>query len=149
MKYLLFLLIPFLGLGQVGINTTSPTETFDINGTLRVRNVPEGAVEDYILVVDNGGVVKKIPLSSLSQNSFKCPNLVRKSSSGYYLLFESESSINKPNDAVTIDDKRFISAGTWIENNTYYYSYTNTFGKPIDINEFTVNFSGQICKYKK
>ena len=149
MKNLLFLLLPFLGMSQVGINTQTPTETLDVSGTLRVREITEGTLDDSILVVDASGVVKKITLSSLLPNSSKCPDFVRKASSGHYLLFSSESSVNKPNDALTIKETRFVSAGTWIENNTYYYSYTNAFGKPIDINEFTVNFSGQICKYKK
>lgn len=52
--------------GQVGINTETPTETLDVNGTLRVRvadqmTMTELATSDSILVVSSTGVVKRIP----------------------------------------------------------------------------------------
>ena len=145
----LFLMIPFLGISQVGINTQTPTETLDVNGSLRVRDVQEGSLTDSILVVNEDGVVRKISLSILIQDTSKCPNLVRNASNGYYLLFESDNSVNKPNDAITIGESRFISAGTWIEGNKYYFSYTKVVGNPINLDNFTVDFNGQTCKYKK
>lgn len=48
--------------GQVGVNTSSPTETLDVNGTIRVRNIsPAGStpsVKDSIVVFDSDGVFK-------------------------------------------------------------------------------------------
>ncbi|MFV0303966.1 MAG: hypothetical protein ACK5IC_00605, partial [Moheibacter sp.] len=51
---------------QVGINTDSPTETLDVDGTFRVRvadqmTMTELATSDSILVVTSTGVVKRIP----------------------------------------------------------------------------------------
>ena len=49
---------------NVGINTTQPTETLDINGNIRVRNVNNQtttSVTDKILVADANGVLKVKP----------------------------------------------------------------------------------------
>lgn len=43
-KLLFILLFPLLGYTQVGIATTEPTNTLDINGSLRVRSQTEGTV---------------------------------------------------------------------------------------------------------
>lgn len=45
MKKLSILLFPILTFSQVGINTTNPTNTLDVNGSLRVRNQTLGTVE--------------------------------------------------------------------------------------------------------
>lgn len=74
-----------------------------------------------------------------------CPKLEQKS--GYYLLFKSDASIPSPNKALTIDGKLFASAGTWIENNTYYYSYTNITGQALNLNKFNVDFNGLSCEF--
>lgn len=57
-KILTLIIIPILINSQVGINTSLPTETLDINGSLRIRNVDENNIE-WILGIDNSGVVKK------------------------------------------------------------------------------------------
>ena len=41
----LFLLFPIFAMCQVGINTTNPTNTLDVNGTTRVRSLTLGTVE--------------------------------------------------------------------------------------------------------
>jgi hypothetical protein len=41
----LFLLFPIFAMSQVGINTTNPTNTLDVNGTTRVRSLTTGTVE--------------------------------------------------------------------------------------------------------
>lgn len=145
MKNLLFLLISIMTFSQVGIKTTQPTATLDVNGNLRVRKVIQGSISDSILVVNNG-YVKKIALSQLQINSNTCPNLSN-TSTGYYLLFTSTSSIPNPNSSLTISGKNFVSAGTWISNNTYYYSYSNTTGQPINVNNFSVDFTNLHCTY--
>lgn len=142
---LIILLFPVVLLSQVGINTKNPTATLDINGNVRVRNISTGTSSDSIVVVNNG-YLKKIAISSLQINNNICPNLSN-TSTGYYLLFTSTSSIPNPNNSLVISGKNFISAGTWISNNTYYYSYTNTSGIPININSFSVNFTGLHCTY--
>ncbi|PKA82054.1 C1q domain-containing protein [Ulvibacter sp. MAR_2010_11] len=53
---------------QVGIGTTFPSASLDINGNLKIRLIPEEAlvndVKDSVLVV-NGNYVKSIPTKSL------------------------------------------------------------------------------------
>lgn len=44
-KLILLLLFPILIYSQVGIGTTTPTNTLDVNGDLRVRNQTNGTVE--------------------------------------------------------------------------------------------------------
>lgn len=148
MKILLLILsiLPGALLAQVGINTTTPTKTLDVNGEMRIRIVPQGDTTDNILVVDSQGNIRKLPISSLQVTNSMCPNL-HNTSTGYYLLFTSTSSIPNPNNSLVISGKTFVSAGTWISNNTYYYSYTNTSGQPININSFSVDFTNLHCTY--
>ena len=47
--------IPFACQGQVGINTTTPTATLDVNGNLRVRNITEAPTLSQFLVQDTNG----------------------------------------------------------------------------------------------
>ncbi|WP_426482209.1 hypothetical protein [Chryseobacterium sp. R2ACT005] len=57
-----------LTLAQVGINTTSPTQTLDVNGNLRFRNVPENDVlgnTDRTILLQGDGTAKKVMISSL------------------------------------------------------------------------------------
>lgn len=50
-------------LAQIGVNTTAPTATLDVNGTTRIRttavNVKLPAAKDSVLVVDNNGNVRR------------------------------------------------------------------------------------------
>jgi hypothetical protein len=41
----LFLVFPIFAMSQVGINTTTPSNTLDVNGTARVRSLTLGTVE--------------------------------------------------------------------------------------------------------
>lgn len=54
---------------QVGINTQQPTETLDVNGSARIRNIrqtgPNASVKDSIVVFDNGGVLKRTTASQI------------------------------------------------------------------------------------
>lgn len=147
MKKLLFLLLPAIGFSQVGINTTSPSETLDVNGTFRTRNIPLVTTAEYVIVTNADGVHRKVLLSSLIQNSGTCPNFLRNQSSGYHIKFSSPASVPNPNTDLTIQGKNFNAAGASISNNTYFYSWSNTTGQPININNFTVDFSGLVCTY--
>ena len=75
---------------QVGINTTTPTKTLDVNGEMRIRTTPVATDNYNILVVDSEGNVKQIPASSL--NSGTCPNFLKNQSSGYAIHFSSPIS---------------------------------------------------------
>ena len=136
-----------LTMSQVGINTTNPTATFHVNGNVKIENIPDGFVSDSILVIHNKEV-RKIALSSLNINVGVCPKL-DKTSSSYHLLFHSEYSIPKPNNSLQIQGLNFTGAGTWISNNTYFYSYSNTTGTPLNLTSFSVDFNGLKCNYKK
>lgn len=143
---LLFLLIPMMSFSQVGINTKTPTATLEVNGDVKIR-ATIGTINDTILVIRNNKIYK-VPASYYYTLQNSCPVLVVNQSSGYYLLFQSVSSIDNPNNPITVQGKTFTSAGTWIVDNTYYFSYTNTTGIAININQpFTVMFGNQSCNY--
>ncbi|GEM_PF-3669686 len=42
--------------GRVGIRTVSPTAELDVNGTLRVRNVPAGSTSQWLIIDGSGNV---------------------------------------------------------------------------------------------
>lgn len=52
----LFFLFSIVGFGQVGINTTSPSTTLDVNGNLRVRSLSGGT-----MVSDTMGNLATVP----------------------------------------------------------------------------------------
>lgn len=143
----ILLLLPLMAMAQnVGINTKNPRTTLDVNGHLMIK-ASIGTTSDTILVIRKDQVLK-VPASAYYTLQNACPLFQRSQSSGYYLLFKSASSIDNPNNALVIQNKTFVSAGTWIENNTYYFSYTNTSGIPININELlVVSFGNQTCSY--
>lgn len=71
--YFIFYLTPIFS--QVGIETTSPTASLDINGNLRVRSstatINETAAKDSILVTNNLGNVMRISSQKVIQSYFK------------------------------------------------------------------------------
>lgn len=74
-KSLLFILILFSikSFAQIGGNINTPTELLDINGTARLRNVPEIGNNDkkyYTLVADKQGVLKKVTASKDNSYAF-------------------------------------------------------------------------------
>jgi hypothetical protein len=56
----LFLLFPIFAMSQVGISTTTPTNTLDVNGTTRVRTLTNGTTES-----DVNGVLATAPYKSV------------------------------------------------------------------------------------
>ncbi len=63
-----FLMVSSWVYSQVGINTSTPTNTLDVNGTARIRTVNQGVstAEIYPLYVDNTGVVVKSSTSPVN-----------------------------------------------------------------------------------
>jgi len=58
--------------GNVGINTQQPTETLDVNGTLRVRSLTDGSsssIYDQVLVMKTDGTIGKTSRSSLGTST--------------------------------------------------------------------------------
>lgn len=131
MKKLIFILFPALFLcqyiGKVGINTSEPTKTLDINGNLRVRDIQEVSTAIYLLATDEQGNVFKVKLSSLTQQESNCPEFLKSESNPYYLKFRSKNALNYPPESLVINGLNFTQAGYWIENGYHYYTWT-TFG---------------------
>ena len=77
MKHILFAFILFsiTGTAQVGIGTTDPTATLDVNGAMRVRstatNSRETSAKDSILVSDRYGNVQRISAKTVVESHFK------------------------------------------------------------------------------
>lgn len=103
MKKLIILLFPILSLAQVGIETTAPTNTLDVNGSLRVRNQTLGTVEatstgvQYTVpytavafgVVDNAGALLKgfgATTSKINNTTFRVTFLVPQADTDYIIL---------------------------------------------------------------
>lgn len=141
---------------QVGINTTTPTPGTALHiapgpggSLLKVEDTPLVTTAEYVVVTNADGIYRKVLLSSLTGgNSGQCPNFLKSISSGYAIHFSSPASVPNPNNPLTIQGKNFAPAAAWITGNTYYYSWSNTTGQPININNMTVNFSGLICNYQ-
>lgn len=148
--FTLLLLVLFTSINaQVGINTTTPTKTLDIKGELRVQKRPQGSITDSILVTNTLGEVRRLSINQIiSNNSGTCPKFLKSQSSGYHIKFSSPSSVPNPQDPLTIQGKNFTQAGSPINNNTYYFSWSNTTGQPINIDNMTVIFGGTLtCIY--
>lgn len=142
---LLLFLLSSLTQAQVGIGTEKPKATLDVAGNLRIEKTDIVEQALYVYVEGQDSIVHKMLLSSLVSSS--CPNLIRSQSNPYYLKFESYSSIPNPQNNLIIQGFTFVSAGTWVENNKYIFSYSNTNGQSLNISDFIVNFSGLTCRY--
>ncbi|MGJ8667374.1 MAG: C1q-like domain-containing protein [Patiriisocius sp.] len=73
-KVILLLLSSFSLFAQVGINTTDPNATLDINGDLMIRTTDwEGdmAQATNSILVTSGGIVKKVPLKDAIEEIYK------------------------------------------------------------------------------
>ena len=78
-KFLLFAgifisVLLFSQSGKVGVNTNSPTETLDVNGTLRVRDINQlagdlASAKDSIVVFNSDGVLKYVSSSMIVQTA--------------------------------------------------------------------------------
>jgi hypothetical protein len=51
--------------GQVGINTDTPTETLDVNGKIRIRDVSLASTPRWILLANDSGVINRFSYDSL------------------------------------------------------------------------------------
>jgi hypothetical protein len=72
---LAILLFSITGYAQVGIATTSPTATLDVNGSMRIRstisNNRESVAKDSILVTDKNGNVQRISSKMVIESHLK------------------------------------------------------------------------------
>lgn len=70
-KYAFLLVLSIITLSNansqnVGIGTNTPSAKLDVNGNLRIRTIPQGAVADSYLTVDADGNIKKLPAPMLA-----------------------------------------------------------------------------------
>lgn len=68
-KSLILLLFPILTFSQVGIETTTPTETLDVNGTARVRSLTDGTVQSSSTGVLNVSPYKVKAMGVIAKNA--------------------------------------------------------------------------------
>lgn len=71
-KHLLCISLLFISshfFSQVGINTSTPTKTLDVNGEMRIRVLPDASTGTYNLILaDNDGNISSTPIPGLSSN---------------------------------------------------------------------------------
>lgn len=142
-KFYTLVLVSFFSTAftQVGINTTSPTKTLDINGNMRIRqmNTMSGSV---VLTVDNNGNVYKADGVKLTPALGEIKYGMQKADhSGWYILngrtTASISSAIARNNAITLfgsvlydSRNRYIkdtneTPGTINGSNTYTLTQSN------------------------
>ena len=68
---MVFVLSTTLSFSQVGINTQNPTADLDVNGSLRVRNVPVSGSNDSYLSIDTNGNVTQSSAFVLADSNFQ------------------------------------------------------------------------------
>lgn len=145
MKYLILILFPTLLFSQVGINTTQPTTTLDVNGNIRIREMETVTSAKYMIVTDSDGVFKKMLMPTAVTDD--CPEFLKAESNTHYVKFKTLKSLILESDKIMINGLSFTQSGHWVENQVHYYSWTNTSGQPLNINSFSANFGNQTCNY--
>lgn len=76
--YNILILLSIIVNAQVGIKTTTPTRTLDVNGTSRLRTLTDKSTDknyDQVLVTDLNGNIDYIPKSNLTQQYVPLFNL--------------------------------------------------------------------------
>ncbi|MCB9232295.1 MAG: tail fiber domain-containing protein [Bacteroidia bacterium] len=110
--------------GQVGIGTNAPTNTLDVNGDVRVRNMQNDNTLNKVVVEDANGVLKYRDASSIIQ-----------SGDGDGLIYDapnSEIDVNPGdgiainNDQVEVNASDLDGAGTSISNNNINVNTDNS-----------------------
>jgi C1q domain len=104
---IILFILPISILAQVGIETTSPTKTLDVNGEMRVRitstNLNDPAAKDSILVVDNLGNINRTSSKKVVNSYLKTVVKGKFSSSSVINLSLISSKALIPFDAVEFD----------------------------------------------
>jgi hypothetical protein len=96
----------------VGINTSAPTNTLDVNGTARVRTlVPNTYVSgvDKIVVANASGVLKSVPESAIS-TPLSYDILFDQTSLGIAAIDDADTSASNPRTPVEIQNNSLTLA---------------------------------------
>ncbi len=122
--------------GNVGIGTTTPSATLNVNGTVKLENLASGSTEVDVLVLNADGSVYKRTMSSgaftnaikaingiqkqtlsitaeasTTEDSVKVENRTADSTVAVYLPVQDGASANKPYGFLTLDDWSKIQSG--------------------------------------
>jgi len=122
----LMILLPILGFSQIGIGTTNPTATLDVNGDFRIRtttsNTRETAAKDSIMVVDALGNVQRISAKKVIESHLKTfikGGFVSGSPATISLSILANSYTTIPFNTIEFDTNSEIQ-----HNNQYFYRKT-------------------------
>ena len=145
---------------QVGIGTTNPTRTLDVNGDLRIRSTllttNETAAKDSILVVDNNGNSKRVTSKNVVNSYIKSfvKGYFSSSSTINYSLtagrvkltfnasdFDMNSEFNTTTNTFTAKQAGIYSVSVQIKANSTFVGATNNFGVAISKNGTIINRS--------
>jgi len=143
MKKLIILLFPLIGFSQVGINTTTPTNTLDVNGTARVRSLTTGTVETTSI-----GVQYTIPYTT------SCMGVVDNTGTLLKGFGATTTKINNTTYRITfivpqIDNNYVILLCGKLRHLSYTNANLNSFDVIIDSNPASVpNFDFNFVVYK-
>jgi len=143
MKKIIFLLFPLFSLGQVGINTTNPSATLDVNGTARVRSLTLGTVETTAI-----GVQYTIPYTT------SCMGVVDNTGTLLKGFGATTTKINNTTYRITfivpqIDNNYVILLCGKLRHLSYTNATLNSFDVIIDSNPASVpNFDFNFVVYK-
>lgn len=101
---------------QVGIGVKSPTETLDIDGTIRIREIEETTDINYVLVIDNDGNTYKSDIKNFKSatEELTIKNLAKGASStitNHTNIAEAKIIITSANDCNRQMISSFISYG--------------------------------------
>jgi hypothetical protein len=108
-------LVPITAQAQIGIGTSSPTTTLDVNGNFRIRsttgNTRESAAKDSILVVDCNGNVQRTT-SKLVVSSYLKTSIRGSFSGSDQTLTMSSGTAKMPFDYEDFDENSEFSTST-------------------------------------
>jgi len=143
MKKLIILLFPIFAMCQVGINTTNPTNTLDVNGTARVRSLTTGTTES-----NSNGVLTTAPYTA------SCMGVVNNAGTLLKGFGATTTKINNTTYRITfivpqIDNNYVILLCGKLRHLSYTNATLNSFDVIIDSNPASVpNFDFNFVVYK-
>lgn len=89
----------------VGINTSTPTNTLDVNGTVRVRTLPNkfDPATDKVVIADDKGVLKAVPTREISSPAYEV--LFDMNTLGTAVINDSDPNASNQRTPVTIQSQ--------------------------------------------
>ncbi|WP_292008562.1 hypothetical protein [Chryseobacterium sp.] len=111
---------------QVGIKTLAPTSELDVNGDLRVRDIPESTSTDDISVVADasGFLKKKLNETQGVIRGYLSSNFTAGTADGTIYTINNWTEIDNPNNDFNINTGIFTAPKTGL----YRITITGTFG---------------------